>query len=451
MTRLSAFFVLFLGIIFNLSGQNLKLKQIQFYQNDYAFLTFSGKVELTNKSCFVPLLEDALQETILISAGASNPLTEKLFLNQAESRTENLSSLSDLLITNIGNQVKIEAREGSTSINYEGEILPVQEGSEIVLLKTAYGTEIIPLRQIEHVALDSLGKQQKDVAFSRKSLQLIFKNPSRYADITLSYAVKGLSWNLRYLIQTQEQKLKLLCEVSLINPSITEDGVEIFLINSNFNTTQSTEQNGGFYRLGTQNLQKGANPIRTLFELDYPITNTYLVEKTADLGNKKPLVGQVFGNDLLIKQAIEIFNSTDYNWIAGPLVLQNSSNGLIQHLYMPEKPKKQVLRIELDEKQFVVNDSLEVVSSKPKAEKIDGEFYDLFTLRSKTSVTNIGIVSGNLKLKKALIPSQFSNAVLKTPPADSANGIRIENIELAPGQSKQVEFVYEILIQSNLK
>lgn len=336
-------FFLFIVFIFNSfslfskdQSEKLQNKKLTIYQNNFGFLELSGTVSTDEGFVDIRLPTTILEKTILVESLNKTKIKNIKILDLVSEEKTYVLNKQEFLLANIGNKISIEVIEGSETINYEGEILPMSQKTEVLLLQNETALMMIPIEQIAHVSVSGNGKFTKDKVIPQKNLRIKFENPNAQENIKISMVLAEISGEIQYDIFLEEKTILVKSQAVIKNNALDFLNIDIQLININYfkdlenvpdykeyDAAQSNVPKGSIKNLGKQDLYKNELNIYHLFES----------QQTGNSIHEIMIFGKLIGSS----ENFKIQNNTNEHWFWGKCFLHQNKVKYLKddNFYLP--------------------------------------------------------------------------------------------------------------------
>ncbi len=394
-----------LGLLESAMAQGeFKLRRVHVYRDGAAMLEYSGFMATRQARFMMDLPAIARPEGIQVRIDDREKLVNYLVHEVETEASQIYGEMVDLLRANVGQNLTVESFEGSESVGYSGELLPMHPEAEVVLLRTPNAIETIPIKTITHVTGGRSLHTTKVV--KRKSLALSVYLVSDFNELPLTVLVpaNGFASEARYLLDFDKEKPEMSLDLSLFSP-LTLDEVDILYYNHAFFEREvSSFTSQAAFRLAGAKMQAATRTHYQVLASEVPLALTDEVVVPAWEPGDQALTSKTTG-----KRYLSLTNNSQMDWFASGIYERKGlSLGRIPGV-LPEIPKKATARMEYGPSPYVLTDNARLVKIKKKAIDLNGMKYDSYLYIGRIEIRNTSREAGRVRIIKHCVPDARRN------------------------------------------
>ena len=228
--------ILFLGLLvysaISTASELVKLsdKKLIVYRGNAAIYELRGTA---NGKTVTLALPDSIDAASLMveTEDKSRILHFEVYQSENQSRRP-LQTKQEFLFNNIGKFIELEVIEGKDAIPYEGLIMPLNFGAEVLLLRTdSATTRVIPIENIAHISLENNANISTEFTTYTNTLRITFADDKPNRPLKISVMAKGIHWQPYYAADGIENS-KITLYGKIYNQSIEENNLTIVLVDA---------------------------------------------------------------------------------------------------------------------------------------------------------------------------------------------------------------------------
>lgn len=441
----------FVALAASAVAQNdFKLRRVHVYRDGAAMLEYAGEVATRQARFQMPLPAGAITQGVHVRVDDREKLVNYLVHEVATEVQQPLPTVLALLAANQGYNVKVECFEGAEGISYGGEILRIDAQGELLFLKTATTTEVIPVRTIMHVSGGVALNTAKSVSQITPTLSVYLIGDYNNLPLTVLVPVTNYNSDARYLLDFDKTKPELSLDLTLTSPMPLEE-VDILYYNHAFQEREvASFSSQAAFRLAGVNILPNTRSTYQVLATEVPLQLSDEIAVDAWEPQNQNLSMKSGG-----KRYLSLTNGSVMDWFSAPVYERKGlSLGLIPGT-LPEVPKKTTMKMEYGPSPYILTDNARLVKVDKKAVSLNGMKYDSYLYVGRIEIRNTSREAGRVRIIKHAVPDSrrnywFANSFIDLKGKTKQEMFQLEyEVKVEANDVAFYSYRYELLIPSD--
>jgi uncharacterized protein Veg len=206
---------------------DLKPSSVNVFKNGTYFITKEGSVKVRDGMAKIELPAHPLLGTFWFSSAKDLKITKVVFITDTIKKTKNPQSIADIIMANVGRQVKLTSVLADKNIReISGKLTDYYPATGIARLQLGdKRISFVPTSSVIDVTIEDMIIGNLKVDSLARNAQLYFEKSSANADIKLIYMQPGIQWLPAYnikILSPEELQLEMKATVENYSEDIDE-------------------------------------------------------------------------------------------------------------------------------------------------------------------------------------------------------------------------------------